>query len=661
MQSAMIIDALRQAAVPLSAVLPPVSWLPHRLVRLPDGRLDKPPCENATSNNPASWFTLDNALDLLASRNHVAGVAFAITKGIISLDYDHCRDPITGELTPQIQQELERFNSYAYVTPSGSGIRIVGINNPEHPIPGGKRVRYLPDKSKVEIFVGPTNHYNTFTHDLIDGYTTLRDISDDTLDYLEGLQGSQYDKSTEAPKSNPEHTRCIEAVRAALKVIPNEARDWDYWSRIGMAAWRSTNASDEGLEAWQQWSAKHPLHNASACEERWNHWLKSPPTKIGFGTLYHLARQANPFFVPPNDPSPDEPTPEPEHTPKRRPAILHLEEIEALPPPEYLIDGLFPEQGLIIPYGPPKGGKTFVVLSACLHIAGDRPWFGRKVRSGGVIYIAGEGLGGLPLRIRTMRAHYQIPSNIPFWVIPRALNFTLPTTAEYLTKLVRDTAGDEPIAVVVVDTLARAMPGADENSAKEVGIAIAVCDQVREELSCAVVPIHHQGKDSARGLRGTSAIHGAVDASFRITKSGSRVTMKNEDQKDAETAPDLVFDMVEVASGIGRSSLVPVLQDNPGPDSGTLGGHSALPSMSRLLIECVTNLVAGGHGAIVPEIGGNVPPNAHGVHVNELRAAFYEKLPTHGYDARKRAFSRAITTLRELKIIGVKEPWIWLA
>jgi hypothetical protein len=119
--------------------------------------------------------------------------------------------------------------------------------------------------------------------------------------------------------------------------------------------------------------------------------------------------------------------------------------------------------------------------------------------------------------------------------------------------------------LVVIDTLARAMPGVDENSAQEVGLVIAHCDQLKEDLACAVAPIHHTGKDEGRGMRGSNAIHGAVDATFRIKAAGQgRVTLINEDQKDGEPAPPMTFTMEEVSTGL-RSSLVPILEDQRGP------------------------------------------------------------------------------------------------
>ncbi len=86
-------------------------------------------------------------------------------------------------------------------------------------------------------------------------------------------------------------TASLEAVRSAVEAIPNPDLQWDDWSRIGMAIWAATGGSEEGAAAFEEWSAKSSKHNAKACRERWQHWFRSPPSKLGFGTLFHEAKQ----------------------------------------------------------------------------------------------------------------------------------------------------------------------------------------------------------------------------------------------------------------------------------------------------------------------------------------------------------------------------------
>jgi hypothetical protein len=100
----------------------------------------------------------------------------------------------------------------------------------------------------------------------------------------------------------------IDDIRAALEVIPNPIPSWDtsngtweIWNTIGMAVWRASGGSEEGFEAFDAWSKKWPTkYDSDETEFRWRHFFRSPPTQIGFGTLVHLAREAQPGWVPPS-------------------------------------------------------------------------------------------------------------------------------------------------------------------------------------------------------------------------------------------------------------------------------------------------------------------------------------------------------------------------
>lgn len=79
-------------------------------------------------------------------------------------------------------------------------------------------------------------------------------------------------------------------IAAALATIPNAELHWDDWNRMGMAVWRASGGSPEGLAAWEEWSAKSPKHSGAACADRWAHYATSPPQKLGAGTIFFLAR-----------------------------------------------------------------------------------------------------------------------------------------------------------------------------------------------------------------------------------------------------------------------------------------------------------------------------------------------------------------------------------
>lgn len=619
------LDLIRQAAVPLLKSLPDRGWLPHALVRKADGKLDKPPRGGATTSNPASWFTLDDAISQWTGRNDVAGIGFAIVPGIIGLDYDDCRDPITGELTDDVQFELERMNSFAYVTPSHRGIRIVGLSTGQV-ISGGKCNRFLPSGRKIEIFVGPTNHFNTFTSEIIRGYETLRDISDEVIDYLANLRSSERkDAGPSVIASGADPQRGMPAIIAALRSIPNDHQDWDEWCRVGMAVWRSGGGSNEALEAWRDWSARHAVHEDNACDERWRHWsLVSPPTRIGFGTLHHMARQANPLFVAPVDGVTSEVVESaiaagPEATSGDIFATLDISGLCALPPVEWLLGGVITTDGFAVLYGPPGSLKSFLALAWALHIASGTDWLDKPVRQCGVLYVAGEGVRGMGRRVRAWMRHNNLEGvDLPFRLLPTSVNLTDAAQVAKLIRTAKAAAAAEgcEIGLVIIDTVARAIPGADENSAQDMGRFVAAVEQVKAENGGAILGVHHSGKDVERGARGSSAMLGAVDTMVSVKRNEERLTVTIEKQKDDDEGPPIRLKtlQIELMRGllVENSLVLESDGDKPPPprmdNRETLGRiAAALGPNGRLTTRKLSEAIGVTSGRGITDIGSMVP------------------------------------------------------
>jgi hypothetical protein len=79
----------------------------------------------------------------------------------------------------------------------------------------------------------------------------------------------------------------VEIVHA----IPN-CCDWHGWNSIGMAIFAASNGSEDGLIVFDDFSAKSAKYDPHAVKERWRNYHRSPPSRIGIGTLAHLAREA---------------------------------------------------------------------------------------------------------------------------------------------------------------------------------------------------------------------------------------------------------------------------------------------------------------------------------------------------------------------------------
>lgn len=247
--------------------------------------------------------------------------------------------------------------------------------------------------------------------------------------------------------------------------------------------------------------------------------------------------------------------------------LLDFDQLEALPPPSWLVHELLVDDGLSVIYGDPGAGKSFVSLDLSLRLAHGMEWHGRAATQTGVLYIAGEGARGLGKRIKGWRYKHACEGiDAPFLLLPVAVELL---DEQQRAKLLRtiDAAKDRAgfhIGLIVVDTVSRALAGADENGQEAMGAFVKACDAIRQHAGGAVLGVHHSGKDKDRGMRGSTVLLGACDAVIRLTKAESLVTLKTEKQKDAEQADELFFDMEQVTWACGlqeeQKTLVPVLK-----------------------------------------------------------------------------------------------------
>ena len=103
-----------------------------------------------------------------------------------------------------------------------------------------------------------------------------------------------------------------------------------------------------------------------------------------------------------------------------------ITDILSLPDPEWLITDLLVKGSFAVIFGPPGVGKSFLALSWAFAVAAAKPWHGRNVNGGPVVYIAAEGGGGLKPRIRALRSHDKYARDIPCWFATEPVNFLEP-------------------------------------------------------------------------------------------------------------------------------------------------------------------------------------------------------------------------------------------
>jgi 5S rRNA maturation endonuclease (ribonuclease M5) len=270
-------------------------------------------------------------------------------------------------------------------------------------------------------------------------------------------------------------------------------------------------------------------------------------------------------------------------------AFVGVNELEQAEPPSWLMDGMLVERSLACLLAPPAGFKSFIALAWSLCIATGTPWLGKvETKPGRVAYIAGEGQAGLFPRIAAWRQMSGQTDLSRFHVLPRAVDMPTNQLDDLLTAI---RALPEMPSLIVLDTLARNYGPGDENSTTDMGAFVRACDRLRVETGATVLIVHHTGKDVERGMRGSSALLGALDTLIALKRKGPCLTVVNKaplgKQKDAEEFEDirLVARRVDVSwRGAPYTSLVfeadeSVLADEDGAPLG-----SAAPSPNEAIV-----------------------------------------------------------------------------
>lgn len=220
-----------------------------------------------------------------------------------------------------------------------------------------------------------------------------------------------------------------------------------------------------------------------------------------------------------------------------------------------IVQGLIGEQTAVVVYGASNVGKTFWTTDLALHIAAGKRWCGRRVAQGGVIYCALEGGRGFQNRVTAWkRRHGMEDARLPFAAIRASLNLLQPEAdPRRLVDAAQAVAAGMavPVTLIVIDTLARAFGGGDENGPEDMGALIRNMDMIREATGAAVLFVHHSGKDQARGARGHTSLRAAVDTEIEVTadKEGGGKTAVPVKQRDLEKGAAFPFTLKRVELG----------------------------------------------------------------------------------------------------------------
>ncbi len=235
----------------------------------------------------------------------------------------------------------------------------------------------------------------------------------------------------------------------------------------------------------------------------------------------------------------------------------------ALPPPRWLIDQHIPLDSIVLLFGAAGSGKTFVALDMTMSVAAGVPFLGLyDVRKERTVYVAAEGRQGLSCRLQAWSRRRQVELPDDALVIPSAFDLLMLGEAQEILDIVKHDLGNEPVGLLVVDTLARNFGGGDENAPKDMNRFVNNVANLGKALGGAVLVVHHTGQNEAGRERGHSALRGAADAVLGVEKSGRiDAIVSCRKMKDAAEWDPYILTGHVVDLGGGRSSLAFTPQD----------------------------------------------------------------------------------------------------
>lgn len=550
-------------------------------------RSDRP--EHGLSNKDGrGWVPFHRAMQVyLANPGKFAGVGYLMTgkHGVTGVDLDHCRDPATGEIAPWAAEVAAKLDSYTEVSPSGTGLHVMVAadvdrdwTNHERGIEvyGGNDARFLAitgvrvPGSPAEVRAPRGGVLDTLAarwrrelttaqiHDL-----RLPDlIPDCLLPEIEELDLPTHARNFLSDGPEPgDRSRQLFATSIALHQAGLKREE------VLSILEANEHAMEVALDHRRQdydkalrYLWKDHCQNGAARAEGFRQLaldefdeLEAPP--VGGDEQAAPAEPQVPGIADDFENLDADEAPQVATPPERDRSAQKAKRFALIAPADYmkrkpttwLMRDVLPKAGLAVIFGASGSGKTFLTLDLAMCITRGEPWRGKQVAKGRGVYIVAEGAGGFRSRLAAYCQHHGVdPASLDIRFITDAPN--LLDKAD-IRELLVALLSYGPVDFVVIDTYARAMAGANENDAKDVGQAVAHCDAIHRKTGALVILVHHSGKDASSGARGSSVLRAAADVEIEVVRTNQYRAATVTKMKDGQDGQEYQFRLADVEVG----------------------------------------------------------------------------------------------------------------
>lgn len=217
------------------------------------------------------------------------------------------------------------------------------------------------------------------------------------------------------------------------------------------------------------------------------------------------------------------------------------------PPIQWLVEGVFCLGDVNLMLGEPGIGKSWLSQDLAVAIAQGRPWLGRKVIQGGVLYADEE--NSVDLVYDRLRKLGLRPEDAQYLRYLSNEGILLDRDPEKLI----DEALDFQPKLIVLDALTRFHSGDEDKAGSMSQLYNNALKPLARETGATVLLLHHAGKtesnSSYRRSRGSGEIIANADAGFDVRQTGinalSIANFKSRRKQMGETVNVIIQDTPE--------------------------------------------------------------------------------------------------------------------
>lgn len=339
--------------------------------------------------------------------------------------------------------------------------------------------------------------------------------------------------------------------------------------------------------------------------------------------------------------------------------LLTPADCAASQPRGYVVKGLIAPRDLVLMVAKPGGGKSALAPAIGYAVAQGRTVFGRRTKAGTVLYIPCEDPHGMRQRVHALKlTHGDAPD---FLTVAGVSDLFSPDSPD--PDGLHDLAAQMRPALIVIDTLAAAWRGIDENEGADMARVIKTSRHLADE-GCAVMLLCHPAKAGPNDgiARGHGSLNGDADVSIALDwlPDGSAISVRlTKNRNGPAYGEGMAFTIKGVRIGTdedGDAIFAPVAHET----DATAAPAKGKPTADAVALGILTALIAS-QGQPLPADEGypagaaGVPEEVWRCECDAQRLSTAEKL-----GSRDRAFRRAFESLRFARKVGTRDGLVWL-